>query len=434
MTIPSAAIIGGAKGRLMPAGLIYSFFAAAALYHLFAWVVIAFNADEVPSFVGGPGSVLAAVHLLTLGVLVMTAIGAAMQLLSVVTKKPFGPVGLCWLVAWLFIPGVGLLAYGMAAVSPTLMTAGGSLVGLGLFVFIALFMNNLREASGIGVTLAHCWAAVASLVVIVLLGLALIANYGHGFWATPQDIAAAHFLVAAFGFMGLLALGFSHILVPMFALAPAPAPILGYVTLGAAVLAIASSAGGAIAQLRWALALGAGLGLVATGLYVKAMVGVLAGRARKRLGVSFLLVRAGWVLLPASLVAGLLAVFGLAGERGAALFGFLVLCGWLLTFLLGILQRIIPFLATMHAGTSGGRRLTISEIGNDRAIAIHAVCHGIAIAAVAAGIATAQTVAVSAGAALGGLGAAAFAWFTLGAIVKTFRHPVSPLTAPGKRS
>ena len=66
-------------------------------------------------------------------------------------------------------------------------------------------------------------------------------------------------------------------------------------------------------------------------------------------------------MLPATLLVGLAALFGHAGSNGPTLFGLFLLLGWLLTFLLGILQRILPFLASMHMN-KGGMPPLMSEL------------------------------------------------------------------------
>ena len=147
--------------------------------------------------------------------------------------------------------------------------------------------------------------------------------------------------------MGLLVLGFSHILVPMFALASAPAKRPSFATFAAAIAALVLGTFGALAGSRVMLASAALIGLAAAGGYLWLMYRVLATGMRKSLGLSFVLVRVAWIMLPITLLVGLAALYGIAGDNGATLFGFLLLFGWLLTFLFGILQRIMPFLASM---------------------------------------------------------------------------------------
>jgi hypothetical protein len=134
---------------------------------------------------------------------------------------------------------------------------------------------------------------------------------------------------------------------------------------------------------------------------------------RKRLGLSFVLVRAAWVMLPATLLVGLAALYGFAGKNGATLFGFLLLFGWLLTFLFAILQRIMPFLASMFVPppASGGTAI-VSELAGAPSLKLHAVCHATALAVLAVAIILDDAMVARVGSAIGLVGAIAFAWFT----------------------
>jgi hypothetical protein len=134
---------------------------------------------------------------------------------------------------------------------------------------------------------------------------------------------------------------------------------------------------------------------------------------RKRLGLSFVLIRAAWAMLPLTLIVGLAALYGLAGPNGGTLFGFLLFVGWLLTFLLGVLQRILPFLASMHAGPSaGGGPILMSELAGSAPLKLHAACHAVAVLILASAIALDMEAFARIGGATGLVGALAFGWFT----------------------
>jgi hypothetical protein len=155
------------------------------------------------------------------------------------------------------------------------------------------------------------------------------------------------------------------------------------------------------------------MGLGAAALHIWLMYRVLKSGMRKRLGLSFVLVRAAWIMLPATLVVGLAALYGLAGGNGGTLFAFLLLFGWLLTFLIAILQRIMPFLASMFVAPQAmGSSPIVSGLANARSLRIHAIGHGIACVVLAVAILTGNAMLVRLGSAAGLIGAAAFAWFT----------------------
>ncbi len=424
MSLGAGAFLGGARGRLLPPSIPFRFFAAAVAFHVAFWVLLVLAAPELADFVGGPGLVLAAAHLLTLGVLAMSAMGAALQLLPVATKEPLAALWPARLGFWLLLAGVAVLAFGMAGGGEGAQAVGGGLAAAGLVIFGAVLADNLRRARGLAVVVSHAWAALVALAALLVLGLLLVTNQWSGLLPDTGRAGAAHLVLAAYGFMGLLASGFSSILVPMFALAPAPPKRLGFAVLALAGGGVALAAGGALAGSGGVVAAGALAGLGAAAGYLWAMAGVLRRRMRKRLGRSFVLFWVSWAFLPASLVLALGLALELGPERGAALFGGALLVGWLLTFVLAVLQRIAPFLASMHASRERAPPL-VSALTPEAPLAVHFYCHLAALALLAAGLATGLPVVVGLGAASGLAGAVAFAWFFVGVLVR-LRRAMAP--------
>lgn len=424
MRLAAADVLAGAKSRLLPAAIPFRYFAAAALFHVLFWAALALAAPDVPQYRGGPGAPLGALHLLTLGVFAMTAAGAAFQLLPVATQQPLRSLILARSVIWLLAPGVLLLAAGMAVAEMLLMAAGGTLAVLALLGWGVLVGDNLARTRGMATVIAHAWTALAALAGLLLLGVGLIADFRFGFLPDHGGAALAHLVLAAFGFMGMLAAGLSYVLVPMFALSPGPPLWQGRagVAFGATGLVLAAT--GALLGQPVGLALGALCGLVAAGAQIGAMIHVMRSRMRKALGRSFILIRLSWGLLPASLLLGLGLSVGLAVPQAPALFGFLVLA-WLLTFLTGILQRIVPFLASMHTGGRGGRPALVSELARDGLLRVHMWGHLAALTLVGAGILLDQGLIVRLGALAGLVGAVSFAWF-VGEVVARVRPPPRP--------
>jgi hypothetical protein len=104
--------------------------------------------------------------------------------------------------------------------------------------------------------------------------------------------------------------------------------------------------------------------------------------------------------------------------NGPTLFGFLLIGGWLLTFLLGILQRIMPFLASMHASRSAGTGPPLlSELAASAPLKLHAICHGTALVILSLAITADSTWLARIGCIVGLIGAVAFTWFT-GAVTR----------------
>jgi len=409
----AAAFLGGAKSRLLPASIPFRFFAAAAGFHVLLWLMLLISANEAVGFRGGLGAPVAAVHVLTLGVLMMTAIGAAVQLLPVATRRTLHAVWPIKLVFWLTVPGMLALIGSMYLAQASILIASAVITSAGLLLFCWLLADNLLRASNLPVVGAYGWAALAALVLVIVLGVALAINEDAGFLPGHGAAALAHLILGGFGLMGFLVLGFSHILVPMFALAPSPAKRPSFASFITATVALVLGTLGALISSRNILTVAALIGLVAAAAHLRLMHHVLKTGMRKRLGLSFVLVRAAWIMLPSTLIIGLATLYGLAGNNGAALFGFLLLFGWLLTFLFAILQRIMPFLASMFVTLPArGGSAFVSELAGALSLRLHAVCHAFALATITAAIILDNAIVARVGSTIGLIGAIAFAWFT----------------------
>jgi hypothetical protein len=262
------------------------------------------------------------------------------------------------------------------------------------------------------VVASHGWVALTSLAIVVATALSLACAYA-GVSGLARDTALAlHVAFAGYGFMGMLALGLSYIVVPMFALSAAPDSRLAQRSCVLAVVALALAGAAAFGVTPRVLrVIAIAVGAVAVGLHLKLMTTALRTGMRRELGRSFRLVRIGWVLLAGSLAAGLAVVLDIHLAGVDTLFGLTLIVGWLLTFLLGILQRIVPFLASMHASGRAPRAPTPSSLTAERPLAIHFWCHLAALGLLALGVAAQSTPLTQAAALSGVAGSVAFAAF-----------------------
>lgn len=376
MKTGQASLLSGAKGRLLDFSIPFRFFLAAGSYHLLFWVYLLIAAPALSEYRGGPGPALVAIHLLTLGVFAMTAIGAALQLLSVATMRPFKALWSCRFLSWLMIPGVAVLAFGMLNLDYFFLVGGGTMLGLALIIFAALIVINLLGAPNIGVVTAYAWIAILCLSIIVLFGLALSVNYFYGLFPTHRQLAITHMILASYGFMGMLALGFSYILIPMFALSPAPNSKLSYLGFAACSIALLLVALNFFVNEKWLYLKAAWLGLAGCGIYLFSMQQSLVRRMRKRFDFSFKLIFLSWTLLIVSLLLAILLVLDLIRP---VVFVSVLLAGWLLTFLLAVLQRIVPFLASMHSSKNQGKTLMVSQLTQQTALNVANMAHLVAV-------------------------------------------------------
>ena len=421
----AAGILGGAQNRLLPATIPFRFFLSAAGFHVLAWAVLLLAADEVAGFRGGPGLTLAAIHLVTLGTLAMAAIGASLQLFPVVTRRALTRNWPGHLSFAFMLPGVILMSWGMATYQTTAMRLGGALASAGLAVFAVLTADNLRRASSIPVVAAHGWLALTSLFAVTTMGVLLIWDFGTGFLVDHGAIAIAHMALASFGFMGFLILGLSLVLIPMFVLSRSPPQRLGWMQLTVAALGVAAFSVAVLGGRSWLIWLAFAAGFAASGLYLWQMMKVLKSRMRKRLGLPFLLIRVSWGFLVLTMLLIALFYAQVPIPNAPSLIGFVLLAGWLLTFLFGVMQRIMPFLASMHASGKSGLPPMPSELTAQGPLKLHAICHFAALFCCGLGIVVDQGWIIQIGAAFGLIGAVGFAVFAVNVALKVRQNSQS---------
>lgn len=104
------------------------------------------------------------------------------------------------------------------------------------------------------------------------------------------------------------------------------------------------------------------------------MLQALHNGMRQGLGKSFVLVRLGWAALAVSFFVALAWDYQTPSALPPGLF-VVLLIGGLLTLLLGVLSRIVPFLASMHAATGMRRPPTPSGLTAQRPLDIHFYSH-----------------------------------------------------------
>ena len=416
--------LAGAGGRLLPASIPFRWFGAALVFHALAWLALAAGAGAWPSWRGGLGWPLAALHLVTLGTLVASAIGASLQLLPVATRQAVRWPHLAAWLWWAYVPGVSLLALGMGLARPSWLAAGAALVFAVLLAWGLLLALNLRGARGMPAVVLQGWGAVAGLVLLALSALALVTLWNGVAWIDldRDRLRALHRVSGVFGVMGLLALGLSTILLPLFALCAVPderqqgrAAVAALAACGLAALAALAPAGSGVGLGLRLAALAAGA--LALAWHWRSLRQVLEHGLRRDLGRSGRLIRIAGGCAALALA---LALAQLGAERGGraelsdtlgALFVLAAVGGALLSFLFGVLQRILPFLASMHAARGRLRPPTPSALTLEPALALHLPAHVAALGLLAAAIVARSTPLLLAAAGAGLAGALALGVF-----------------------
>lgn len=365
---------------LAPLRLVAPLMGAALVAELLAWGVLGWPGALSAQWMGRPGMLIGA-HLLAVGTLALSIIGAGWQLLSVVSTRPLGRVTRA-LAGWINVAALagaaGLVlsfwrpgAYGIVA--------AGLVIGA-LIVRSLLVVPALIAAPGRLAVRAWLLAAEASLWAGLVLAAGLYANRsGYPMVADHVGGIGLHASLLLAGWVGGWILGLSGLLLPMFAIAREPSG--PGMALGGALYF-----GGLWLQVPAAWAAGAALA-VALLLYA------LHRRVKPTLGAGLAL--AAWGLMGLAVAAGL-AVSGrypAAVAAGFALFA--------LPVLHGVATRILPFLAWAHLfGEAPAAAPPVTALVPEGAAIVAAVLTAVGGAAISAGLAVGQDAAASAGAAV----------------------------------
>jgi hypothetical protein len=306
-------------------------------------------------------STIAVTHVLILGFVVATMMGALYQLTPVifVAEAPYGRLGVIQMA--LHTVGWFLMVCGFLSGRVVLLAVGGTCVVTGVVVFVIVIGCVLRSATQWDTPGWYIIAALACLAMTVTFGLLFALDWRFGWFPIPAHILAIHVHFGGVGVLTFLLMGVSYRLVPMFAIAPAPTGLLArwnlhamFVLLCATGVAFALDAPRAIVALAaWGLAAGCGI-------YLWDMARIYRAR-RRRFDLTMAAMWGALTSLGLAACMGALWSTGLPALWFAATpwlltYAYLAIGGWCALAICGHLTRIIPFLIWIHRyGSAMGR-------------------------------------------------------------------------------
>ncbi len=329
----------------------FRFFLSAPLFGLLAALLALGSGPELLENRWLP-PVLAFTHLMTLGFLGFTMVGALFQMLPVVAGSPVNkPVPVSLAVYALLIPGVLLLTGGFLAASAIAIQGAMLLLGVGFLIFLLAAAISLKRATR-NPTAQGMRLALLGLAVTITLGLILASNYGWGWWLNDRiRLTTLHLSWGLLGWVGLLVISVAYQVVPMFQLTPAYPKVLTRWL----------AAGLFVALLLWTLLYMGGMTplLPLAGLLFVVGFAAFAGltlhlqtqRRRKISDITLLFWRYGMgsllTVLALSLAGQIVPAFA-ESRAYPFLLGILFIGGFAVSVVNGMLYKIIPFLIWFH--------------------------------------------------------------------------------------
>jgi hypothetical protein len=373
------------------------FLAVAALAFVIAGCALPWLAVELTGHYYHP-RILALTHMLTLGWITLTILGASYQLIPIVLNQPVWSERLGrWELGLTTLGVAGVVGhFAIASSSGLVWSAGFVAAGVTAHVVnVALTLRGLER-----------WSFTAGMMAMGFAGLALTTVFGaalgvqHVRAFLPGDFYArlhAHIHLALLGWVLPMVLGVSAHVYPLFLLGPrpgrrivavqgwglgfgAPAVVLGLLVapplVAAGALAVAAAV---ITHIAW-------------------VVGLLRASRRPALDWALRFLAAGVVYL--AVAAGLGVALGfdvVGGPRWALAYGVVVLGGWAALTIVGMMLKIVPFLVWYRVYSPLAGRTRVPSLADLRspateAVAFVALTGGVAALAVAVGLGDAAVI------------------------------------------
>jgi len=334
--------------RTPAASLPLSYLVAAAMAFLLACAGATALAGSLAGHYYQP-RVVALTHIVTLGWISLSIMGASYQLIPVVLERPVWSERLGRWQLWILLTGIaGMVAHFYVARWPGLLMAA-AMVGVGGAMHL---VNVAMTFRGLG-----RWRFTPQLLAMGFTGFALTVLFGlvlgadriwkflpGAFFPTLH----AHFHLALLGWVAPMIMGVSARAYPMFMLAPEPSGWPEHVQVWGLALGVPTVVAGLS---MWpALILPGALAVAAATVGHLAWVSRMA-RDRKRPGLDWGLrfVLTGSAFLPAAALLGLgLALDLFSGPRAAMAYAVFALGGWASLTIVGMMLKVVPFLVWYH--------------------------------------------------------------------------------------
>lgn len=326
------------------------FFLTAPLFGVLAGLLFAFDGVDALTSRWSPAA-LGLTHLLTAGFMLQAMIGAAIQVLPVIAGASLSrPLAVARVVHPLSFVGALLLVGGLRWGSRFALESGALLLMLAVTVFVvaASVVYRVRSTSP---TIRGLKLAFVAFTVTVLLGGLLAFALARGWQLELAALTDLHVGWGLGGWAGVLLAAVAYVVVPMFQLTPGyparPAWVFPLAIMGALVVWGTS----AIFGPPWLTPLAQAF-LAATGIAFAALTLKLQSqRRRAKADATYRYWQAGMVasVLALAMMVGAVLFPGLLHHAAwVPVSGVLLIVGGFVSFISGMLCKIVPFLAWLH--------------------------------------------------------------------------------------
>ena len=339
-----------------PIGVPLRFFITAPLFAFAAALLLLWLGPEIFSSRWNP-AMLGITHMLTLGYMGMIMQGAILQMLPVVAGAPMRrPKRVAAVIYTFGLAGTILLCFGLIFSVPLFLRIALPTLGTALLLFAALVVNTLRRALPQNMTAHATRLAALMLAVTVMLGLILLSNHAFSWWLQQREMLVnLHLTWGLLGWVGILVAGVAYQVVPMFQLTlNYPGPLTRWLAIVLFTLLLLLAPASPFPALQMTLKI-----LLAAGFAVFALttLRLQTKRKRKLSDVSLDYWRGGMLSLLSAIAlwfaSQIVPAIGNLQSYGILL-GILMIVGFAMSVINGMLYKIVPFLVWFHLQSRRG--------------------------------------------------------------------------------
>ena len=197
------------------------FFLTAPLFGVIAGLLIFFS-DALSLSSRYSIDSIVVTHAITIGFLGFVLLGALTQMLPVLAGVSVPKVESVSKISHAsLVLGTLSMIFGLLYSIKPLIFSASLLLGVGFMVMIIAMLIALKKVVNVTASVRAIITSLVFAFVIVLMGMHLLASYGTGkFSALHMLFANVHSVWAIFGFTGILIIGVSFHILPMFYVAP----------------------------------------------------------------------------------------------------------------------------------------------------------------------------------------------------------------------
>ena len=323
-----------------PFKLIAPFFVIGSFFYLFASIYL-FGIDPSSVTFDQP-EVLAFVHLVLLGFVMMVIFGAMAQLVPVVLEVGHFGVELFYAIWPLLLIGSVMMVGGFVY-SAALLPYGGVVVLIAMLIFVFEIFLTMFKVKSFSLEMKSLFIANIFLFLGIIFGLLMALGYAGTISVDISALLKAHIFAVIGGYISVTIMGLSVVLVPMFTLAHSfskrPLEIGIYGMSGGVALAII----GSLLDISWLRTIAFIIALLSLGSYFRMIYIIFKTRPRKENDVYAISLMFSYGSMIVSLVFGVLYL--LFDTQKLLMAGmWLLFFGFFAFLITGHLYKIIPFL------------------------------------------------------------------------------------------